>query len=127
MGSASTASRRYVLRRNVLAYDAPDWERSGPIDDDEAGNREDSRPCRRQPFFSARMQPFHQPPRKQPFRQPPHATVLGRGYLGGPARNPAINPPVCNPTINPPVCNPAISPGIRPRREPEGPRRGISS
>lgn len=109
MGSASTASRRYVLRRNVLAYDAPDWERSGPIDDDEAGNREDSRPCRRQPFFSPRMQPFH---------QPPHATVLGRGYLGGPARNPAINPP---------VCNPAISPGIRPRREPEGPRRGISS
>lgn len=66
-------------------------------------------------------------PRKQPFRQPPHATVLGRGYLGGPARNAAINPPVCNPTINPPVCNPAISPGIRPRREPEGPRRGISS
>ena len=63
MDSASTASRRYVLRRNVLAYDAPDWERSGPIDDDEAGNREDSRPCRRQPFFSARMQPFHQPPK----------------------------------------------------------------
>ena len=57
-------------------------------------------------------------PRKQPFRQPPHATVLGRGYLGGPARNPAINPP---------VCNPAISPSMRPRREPEGPRRGISS
>ena len=57
-------------------------------------------------------------PRKQPFRQPPHATVLGRGYLGGPARNPAINPPVCNPAINP---------GMRPRREPEGPRRGISS
>ena len=94
MGSASTASRRYVLRRNVLAYDAPDWERSGPIDDDEAGNREDSRPCRRQPFFSARMQPFH---------QPPHATLPSA-----------------------PACNPAISPGIRPRREPEGPRRGIS-
>ena len=109
MGSASTASRRYVLRRNVLAYDAPDWERSGPIDDDEAGNREDSRPYRRQPFFSARMQPF---------RQPPHATVLGRGYLGGPARNPAINSPVYNPAINP---------GIRPRREPEGPRRGITT
>lgn len=66
MGSASTASRRYVLRRNVLAYDAPDWERSGPIDDDEAGNREDSRPYRRQPFFSARMQPFHQPPHATP-------------------------------------------------------------
>ena len=66
MDSASTASRPYVLRRNVLAYDAPDWERSGPIDDDEAGNREDSRPCRRQPFFSARMHPFHQPPHATP-------------------------------------------------------------
>ena len=70
MGSASTASRRYVLRRNVLAYDAPDWERFGPIDDDEAGNREDSRPCRRQPFFSARMQPFHQPPESNPSASP---------------------------------------------------------
>ena len=69
MGSASTASRRYVLRRNVLADDAPDWERSGPIDD-EAGNREDSRPCRRQPFFSARMQPFHQPPESNPSASP---------------------------------------------------------
>lgn len=78
MGSASTASRRYVLRRNVLAYDAPDWERSGPIDDDEAGNREDSRPCRRQPFFSARMQPFHQPP----YATPPSA----------PESNPSASP-----------------------------------
>ena len=78
MGSASTASRRYVLRRNVLAYDAPDWERSGPIDDDEAGNREDSRPCRRQPFFSARMQPFH---------QPPHATLPS-----APESNPSASP-----------------------------------
>ena len=31
---------------NVLAYDAPHWERSGPIDDTEAVNHEDSRPCR---------------------------------------------------------------------------------